>query len=34
MRDDLTAKADVTINAPLAKVWDALVNPRLRPTRH
>lgn len=27
MKSDLTAKADVTIHAPRAKVWDALVNP-------
>jgi uncharacterized protein YndB with AHSA1/START domain len=25
----LTAKASITINAPIAKVWDALVNPTL-----
>ena len=29
MNEDLTAKADVTIHAPIAKVWDALVNPEL-----
>ena len=29
MNDDLTAKADITIHAPIAKVWDALVNPEL-----
>lgn len=27
MKHDLVAKASVTINAPNAKVWDALVNP-------
>jgi uncharacterized protein YndB with AHSA1/START domain len=29
MNDDLTAKANVTIHAPIAKVWDALVNPQV-----
>ena len=29
MNEELTAKADVTIHAPLAKVWDALVNPQV-----
>jgi uncharacterized protein YndB with AHSA1/START domain len=29
MNEDLTAKANVTIQAPIAKVWDALVNPQV-----
>jgi uncharacterized protein YndB with AHSA1/START domain len=29
MNKDLTAKANVTIHAPIAKVWDALVNPQV-----
>jgi len=29
MNKDLTAKANVTIRAPIAKVWDALVNPQV-----
>jgi uncharacterized protein YndB with AHSA1/START domain len=29
MNEELTAKANVTIHAPLAKVWDALVNPQV-----
>ena len=29
MYEDLTAKASVTIHAPVGKVWDALVNPQL-----
>lgn len=29
MNDDLTAKASVTLHAPVAKVWDALVNPEM-----
>ena len=29
MNDDLTAKASVTIHAPIEKVWDALVNPQV-----
>jgi uncharacterized protein YndB with AHSA1/START domain len=29
MNEDLIAKASVTIQAPLGKVWDALVNPQL-----
>ena len=29
MNEDLTAKANVTIHAPIAKVWDALVNPQV-----
>jgi uncharacterized protein YndB with AHSA1/START domain len=29
MKEDLTAKANVTIHAPIAKVWDALVNPQV-----
>jgi uncharacterized protein YndB with AHSA1/START domain len=29
MDDELTAKAAVTVKAPVAKVWDALVNPEL-----
>jgi uncharacterized protein YndB with AHSA1/START domain len=29
MNEALTAKADVTIKAPLAKVWDGLVNPEV-----
>ena len=29
MNDDLTAKASVTIHAPVGKVWDALVNPQV-----
>jgi len=29
MNDDLTAKASVTLHAPVAKVWDALVNPEV-----
>ena len=28
MNEDLTAKASVTIHAPIAKVWDALINPQ------
>ncbi len=28
MKNDLIAKASATINAPVAKVWDALVNPK------
>lgn len=29
MNEDLIAKAQVTIHAPIAKVWDALVNPEV-----
>ena len=29
MKDNFIAKASTTINAPIAEVWDALVNPRL-----
>jgi uncharacterized protein YndB with AHSA1/START domain len=29
MNEDFTAKANVTIHAPIAKVWDALVNPQV-----
>jgi uncharacterized protein YndB with AHSA1/START domain len=29
MNDDLTAKASVTLHAPVEKVWDALVNPEV-----
>ena len=29
MHDDLTATANITIHASLAKVWDALINPEL-----
>jgi len=29
MNEELTAKAHVTIHAPVAKVWDALVNPQM-----
>ena len=29
MNEDLTAKANVTIHAPIARVWDALVNPQM-----
>ena len=29
MNQDLTAKANVTIHAPIAKVWDAFVNPEV-----
>ncbi len=29
MNEDLTAKANVTIHAPIAKVWDALINPQV-----
>jgi uncharacterized protein YndB with AHSA1/START domain len=29
MNEDLTAKANVTIHAPIARVWDALVNPQV-----
>src|SRR4030095_6476744 len=28
MIQDLTARADTTIHAPIAKVWDALINPQ------
>lgn len=28
MNKELTAKASTTINVPIAKVWDALVNPK------
>jgi uncharacterized protein YndB with AHSA1/START domain len=29
MHDDLTATANITVHASLAKVWDALINPEL-----
>src|SRR5438477_12932758 len=29
MRENLEAKAEVTINAPVSRVWDALVNPEI-----
>ena len=29
MHDDLTATANITINASLAKVWEALINPEV-----
>ena len=29
MHDDLAATANITINAPLAKVWDALIDPEV-----
>jgi len=29
MPENLTAKAEVTISAPIARVWDALVNPEI-----
>ena len=29
MNEDLSAKASVTIHAPVGKVWDALVNPQV-----
>lgn len=29
MNEDLTAKATITIHAPIAKVWDALINPQV-----
>ncbi|GIX04275.1 MAG: ATPase [Planctomycetaceae bacterium] len=29
MKENLTARASITINAPIAKVWDALVNPEV-----
>jgi uncharacterized protein YndB with AHSA1/START domain len=29
MNDKLTAKSEITIHAPAAKVWDALTNPKL-----
>ena len=29
MHEQLTAKADITIHASVAKVWDALVNPEM-----
>jgi uncharacterized protein YndB with AHSA1/START domain len=29
MKSTLIAKAQITINAPIAKVWDALVNPEM-----
>lgn len=28
MKKDLISKASLTIDAPIAKVWDALVNPQ------
>ena len=29
MKNTLIAKAHITISAPIAKVWDALVNPEM-----
>jgi uncharacterized protein YndB with AHSA1/START domain len=29
MEDKFTARASITINAPISKVWDALINPQM-----